>query len=364
MPAGDNADKILTSLDGVSPHPERCDNRGVMMKIRMANRFINLFLLMAWMLPSTVAAITVAKYAGEFISTGVGARALGMGGAHVAVGTDITAGYWNPAGLIGLRFPQLMLMHSSRFNGIVKYDYAAVGLPSGRYQTFAISLTRLGVDDIPITALTDPSLPLSETNQPYVKALANDAEYALYLSYARLLVGKLSYGVNVKLLHKGVGSNSAYGLGFDVGILINPWKKLLAGVNLQDVTTTILAWDTRHHELISPTLKLGCAYPFEFALFGSKIMPAFDVDLRFENRRSAAQMNLGPVSFDTHLGLEYALFRIISLRVGTDTGHFTAGTGIRLPQLQLDYAFMSHDLGATHRLSLRVSIEKGRFKRL
>ena len=41
----------------------------------------------------------IAKYAGEFLSLGVGGRALGMGGASVALANDVTAGYWNPAGL-------------------------------------------------------------------------------------------------------------------------------------------------------------------------------------------------------------------------------------------------------------------------
>ena len=40
-----------------------------------------------------------AKYAGEFMATGVDARPLGMGGAFVAVANSVSAAYWNPAGL-------------------------------------------------------------------------------------------------------------------------------------------------------------------------------------------------------------------------------------------------------------------------
>ena len=36
------------------------------------------------------------KYAGEFMSLGVGARPLSMGGAYVALANDVTSGYWNP----------------------------------------------------------------------------------------------------------------------------------------------------------------------------------------------------------------------------------------------------------------------------
>ena len=43
------------------------------------------------------------KYSNEFLAVGVGARALGMGNAFTAVTNDVTSGYWNPAGLLGVR---------------------------------------------------------------------------------------------------------------------------------------------------------------------------------------------------------------------------------------------------------------------
>src|SRR5690606_32380927 len=43
------------------------------------------------------------KYSNEFLAIGVGARSLGMGYAQVAAANDVTAGYWNPAGLLGVR---------------------------------------------------------------------------------------------------------------------------------------------------------------------------------------------------------------------------------------------------------------------
>ena len=44
------------------------------------------------------------KYAGEFLKIPVGARAIGMGGAFVAVTDDATAPYWNPAGGVYLPY--------------------------------------------------------------------------------------------------------------------------------------------------------------------------------------------------------------------------------------------------------------------
>jgi len=75
--------------------------------------------------------IVKAKYAGEFISTGVGARALGMGGTFVAISNDLTAGYWNPSALAMIDYPQLAGMHAQRFAKFVNYNYGAVALPVG-----------------------------------------------------------------------------------------------------------------------------------------------------------------------------------------------------------------------------------------
>ena len=63
------------------------------------------------------------KYSNEFLSIGVGARALGMGGAQVGAARDVTAAYWNPAALMGIRHKyEFSLMHAEYFAGIAQYD--------------------------------------------------------------------------------------------------------------------------------------------------------------------------------------------------------------------------------------------------
>src|SRR5919112_6855289 len=70
------------------------------------------------------------KYSNEFLNIGAGARGLGMGGAQVASVADGTAGYWNPAGLAGVKdYPSINLMHAEYFAGIGKYDYASIVFP-------------------------------------------------------------------------------------------------------------------------------------------------------------------------------------------------------------------------------------------
>jgi len=47
------------------------------------------------------------------------------------------------------------------------------------------------------------------------------------------------------------------------------------------------------------------------------------------------------------------------VRIGSDTGCLSAGAGLRLPRIDVDYAFLKHDqLDNSHRISLRVRIEE------
>ena len=91
------------------------------------------------------------KYAGEFLYVGAGARALAMGSAFAAVSDDISAAYWNPAGLVNARGRMASFMHSERFGGLISYDYLAY---SQEYagDVFAASLFRTDAGDIANTS--------------------------------------------------------------------------------------------------------------------------------------------------------------------------------------------------------------------
>ena len=304
------------------------------------------------------------KYAGEFLSMGVGARALGMGGAFVALANDASAAYWNPAGLVQAEGRHVSIMHAERFAGIVKYDWLSYIQPCGSGAgagTFGFSCIRLGVDDIPITALPDEGRPLDAyDNRPYVARWASDAEYAFYASYARRAGPSLAYGGNIKVLRKSVDTCSAWGLGLDISALYRLSERLNLGLNLQDATTTLVAWDNGTRESISPTLKIGGAYRWDCHFLQGMITPAFDVDIRFENRDYASRFHWGRVSADVRFGAEYWLKRLLALRLGSDDlGRFSAGTGFclrhvgfNLEEIALDFAFLSKgDLDNTYRVS-------------
>jgi hypothetical protein len=319
---------------------------------------------------------STAKYAGEFIAIGIGGRALGMGSAYTAVANDIASGYWNPAGLASIEYPQIALMHDERFAGLVNYDYGAVALPIGPVSTLALSVIRLGVDNIPNTQYAGVDingLPLPPDEwQNFVRidpdriTYYNAADWAFFLSYARKISESFSYGANLKLIHRDLESASAVGIGFDIAARYAMTRNFAVGANIQDITTTLVAWSTGRNELITPTLRTGGAYTLN-ALSG-RFTPALDLDIRFENRRSASAFNIGAMSFDPHAGLEYEYKNIIAVRTGyTDAKEWTLGAGIHLPKLHIDYSFArlkdSEESLKTHRISLTFTLEADQFRR-
>ncbi len=312
--------------------------------------------------------ISDGKYAGEFLSIGIDPRALGMGGAFVAQADGASAAYWNPAGLAGLLSHEAVFMHAEQFDGIVGYDYLGYSRPGSDGTGWGFGLIRLGVDDIPVTTLEDLGQPLSSANRVIIDHMTSDTEMAAFAAFGKRYSDLISYGAAAKLIGKWVDTNSAYGVGFDVGLRLHPWEHVAFGAMLQDVVTTALIWDTGQKELIAPTLKVGGAYQIEIPALIARLTLAADLDMRFTDRGEADQFQLGAITADSHIGLEYFINVSgtgVALRGGAEPsrepdeegffGNYTFGAGILTKSFHVDYAFLAHpELGSTHRVALAV----------
>src|SRR5260221_7794896 len=95
------------------------------------------------------------KYAAEFLKIPVGARAVGMGGAFVAVADDATSPFWNPAGMVYLPYKEAFLQHAEQYGSLVNHNFGGAVWPmkngEERRSALGLSLTWVGVNDIPIT---------------------------------------------------------------------------------------------------------------------------------------------------------------------------------------------------------------------
>ncbi len=76
----------------------------------MSRKIINhfLFLLLAFSAPvDSFATVDFERLNGSDLGMGIGARAMGFGGAFVSIADDASAIFWNPAGLVDLNQHQL-----------------------------------------------------------------------------------------------------------------------------------------------------------------------------------------------------------------------------------------------------------------
>lgn len=340
----------------------------------MIKQFTLILLSLFIFLPQTNAQTVISKYAGEFMAIGVGGRPLAMGGAFVAVANDITAGYYNPAGLAQINYPQVALMHDERFGNLVNYDYAAVAIPWDTDMSFALSVMRLGIDGIPDTrnALIDlnGNGKIDDNDRlDYSKITEfSNQDWAFYLSFAKIHSDNFYYGASIKIIYRDIAEYNAYGVGFDVGAIYLPFENFSVGANLQDITTTLVSWNTGLNELVSPTAKIGAAYGLH--ILNGTFTPALDFDVRFENRQYASTFHFGPVSFDMHAGFEFNYNNLFSVRAGyNDVKQFTIGAGIKLPKLNIDYSFARFNMSETdrlpdtHRISIILTLEEPKFLR-
>ncbi len=344
------------------------------------------------------------KYSNEFLNIGAGARGLAMGGAQVASSQDGTSGYWNPAGLTGLKdYPVLSLMHAEYFAGIGKYDFLSLAIPmTDKKRTLGISILRFGVDDIPNTLfLIEPDGSINYNN---IRSFSS-ADYAFLLSYAQTIrkteTKHLSFGVNAKVIHRNVGTfASAWGFGLDAGVQYQT-KRWKLGIAARDLTTTFNAWTfsfteqekeilyltnndipVKSTEMTAPRLIVGAAYDWKInnAL---NLLSEVNLDLTFDGKRNVL-LSADPLSVDPRVGLELGYKQTIFLRTGIynfqqaladgDTLNQkkvwiyqpSIGVGFKLKHIGIDYAFtnlanQSNPL-YTHIFSLRLNLVKTKKK--
>ncbi len=283
-----------------------------------------------------LSSVFAANNAGDFLRNGVGARALGMGNAYVAMTDDATCGYFNPASLGILSERCINTMYADKFNLGIEYSYFAVGIPlkNSKLGGFALSYIQQGVRDI------EKSTQLDINMRPIISGSFDDIQSAVILSYGKLLKSNISAGGNVKFIRHKLDAHSADGFGMDVGVLYKK-QKLSAGMVIQDLTNTRISWDTGHSDTIPLTLRTGAGYRQPVKRYGlDEIRVSLDM-IKRENR-----------ALEFNEGLELWFIDIIGIRAGMRDSKFSAGASVRYKFIQIDYAYTTHTLGDTQYFSI------------
>ena len=311
------------------------------------------------------------RYAGDFLDIGVGGRALGMGGAFVALANDGTAAFFNPAGFGQLDKRGITLMHTWLFMGMANYDFFSLAGPVGDGLGMALSVVRLGVDGIPIypqlRGTPDErrdSLELRPDGIPL--GYFQDTEYAGYLSVGKAITYEFGKGVryvaipificiggNAKYVHQTLKDKTGTGIGVDLGAIIgvnlrdifsaaSPGR-LSLGVDVMDIGGTKITWNTRSQRTdeIPFNFRYGASLNQEIDFLRGEVTVAWQADTRYERKNS--------------YGAEYSFLKRVAVRAGYTGSDLTLGAGVSGPyNSTLDYAFMNHQLDNTHRVSFAL----------
>ncbi len=358
--------------------------------MKVQRTLIHLLLIMA------VSTATAQKYSNEFLAIGVGARAHGMSGAQTGIVDDITAGYWNPAGLTQIQAPlQIGAMHAEWFGGIGQYDYLSFGKSLNKSQGsyLAFSLIRFGIDQIPYTInLVEADGTINYDNVTEFSA----ADYAFMGSYARKLRNPaFSVGGSIKVVRRVIGTfGSSWGFGADAGLQYRKGN-LSAGIMARDITTTFNAWsfnltarekqvfDTTGNEIpvssteiTKPRFEIGAGYKIKL---GSKttLLPALDFVVTTDGQRNVL-ISSKAFNVEPRVGLEADYMGFVQLRTGVSnfqrvvddfdpnkkrlTLQPNFGVGLRINRIQLDYALT--DIGNvsqvqySHVISMRLNFKQ------
>jgi hypothetical protein len=302
------------------------------------------------------ASSTLGTSGATFLQLGYGARAIGFGEAFVPVANDVSALYYNPA---GLAYPAFADPRSSAgpdeilaTQSLLVQDVRMTQVGFAR-RPYGVSLTYLSLGGIETRT--------SETAAPDSTVGASDLN--LGFTYGRK-VGGVGFGVTGKYIRESIAGYSASAYGVDLGALKRLENYPLSfGAVLSNLGTGVRFVDQTYP--LPTALRLGAAYglttDFPHAL-------AVQLDL---------PRDAGP---DLRLGLEYRGFGPIALRVGyrtysseqraaslgtalgstasglSDFYGMSLGAGLRTPYGDLDYAMVPYgELGTAYRMSYSLN---------
>jgi hypothetical protein len=147
--------------------------------------------------------------AAKFLSIGIGPRANAMGGAFTSLSNDVSALYWNPAGIALIPTYEGMFTYTKLFADI-NLNYFGFVIPAGEIGTFGFAVTALDFGQMDVTTEFFPE----GTGEQFTAG-----SYAFGVSYARQITEDFLVGLNIKYIREDIYNSSADGFSFDIGTI-------------------------------------------------------------------------------------------------------------------------------------------------
>ncbi len=284
----------------------------------MSKRFVSLIVLAVFLCPAVAAAQGTAG--SQFLGIGMGARAMGMGGASVSVVNDGSSLYWNPAGLAGLTSRSASISHVSWLDD-ASYQYATFVSPLGSSYV-GLALEQGGID-------------WDNTGDGTFDA----SDFSGAAAYARRLRPNIGVGAGIKFISSSLGDEAASAFAVDLGVTYRLSESAALGAAIRNLGSGMSYVD--ESDPLPATIVAGGSYRYR------DVLVALDVE------------KVNDLQAATRLGVEYSPVRYVALRAGAvlegDSAFspMTGGVGFNWDdRWALDYAYRPSDLGGTHWLAL------------
>lgn len=299
----------------------------------------------------------------QFLKVPIGARGMGMAGAYGSVANDLSALYWNPAGISDIKTVATEISYLQWF-ATYSHSFAAASFPLNQDYVVAVNATSFSSGDIQITTIENPS----GTTAKYTVS-----DLALGVTLAGYLTDQFSFGITAKYINNSIYNLSSNGVAFDIGTMYNTGiygikigfsihnlggETSYAGQSLRTIKKTIEQLNA------APVDMSLIAYPYSYPLI-------FRASVSSELYNEDDHKVIGAFDFNTFsdvpeqfsFGAEYSYADFVALRAGYQTSHdqfgFAAGIGIKYEvggvDGRFDYAINpTKTLGLVNRFTIGI----------
>lgn len=290
----------------------------------------------------------------QFLKIGVGARATAMGDAFVAVANDVSALYWNPAGLTQFSDNQIIFSHNQWVVDI-NHDFVGAVYHLDDANSFGVSLTALTMDEMKVTTEYAPF----GTGEYF-----GFSDVGISVSYSRKMTDQFSFGGTVRYIEETLDKLKMRGFMIDLGTYY--WTGL--GSTRFAVTVSNFGNDLAPD---GEVVLVGNRTKSEWQSFSPPTM--FRIGFAFEpyedeQHRVTTSIQLNHPndnSENVSLGAEYVWNKMFFARGGykfnVEEQNYSFGAGVNVPisiaNVSVDYAFANFSrLGSAHRFSIILGL--------
>ncbi|MBU0579832.1 MAG: hypothetical protein KKA19_01535, partial [Candidatus Margulisbacteria bacterium] len=204
-----------------------------------------------------------------------GTRAMAMGGAFVAIADDLSAPYWNPAGLGLIKSHQLGTTYMSLFEMADRLSIDGVYHLKDYQGSLGINYVQEGMQNIPKT----------ENMGGTGIQIGSFDEYkrAFNLGFGQEFQRNLYWGSNLRFLYNSLDTEIAYGGSWDLGFLWDTDHTLYVGIVARNIFSRLI-WSTSEIEYFDKKVIAGVAIKEKFFQIPSVFAFDYEVNPNYKDK--------------------------------------------------------------------------------